>query len=235
MNDTFIVFGYGSLIFSPELPESVIRRIPARLPGYRRSFNKRSTLRGCALGECYNAFPEVNDGFLTGNFLQSLVLGTEPDRGTEIVGVGLEYAAEVWDELFRLNDVREYFDPDRAGDENGYLRTTVQIMPLEGGSWLESVTYLSNVSETCIWRAPSSLSLEQHAKVLINATPKGLTSGESITESEHRARGLYYLEGVRRKLRSIGITDVDLERLATAVLAIDGPWQVLVQATDSLG
>ena len=49
MGDTLEIFGYGSLLFSPELPDAICGRQPARLLGYRRAFNKRSISRSCAI------------------------------------------------------------------------------------------------------------------------------------------------------------------------------------------
>jgi cation transport regulator ChaC len=223
MSDTLYLFGYGSLVFSPEFPDAVRGARPAVLPGYRRAFNKRSKDRGCPLDAGFRAFPELEPGFLRGDRVHTLVLGTRrTDPDDALTGLLLAYPTALRDRLLARLDRREGYYPERAAARSGYLRREVAVRTLDGGA-VRAITYLSNPAPHD-FSVSDSLSVTDRAKVLINATPK---DGRNDSTGG-RASGLMYLEGVRRELRRLDIVDRDLEVLAAAALALPGPWRRLV-------
>ena len=106
------VFGYGSLPFSPELPEAVLEVLPARLSGHRRSFNKISRRSQCRVEESFAAFGDPLGRFRRGAWYRSLVLGTEPSAGAGIDGFLLAYPQEVRDSGGALGRFARFADPD---------------------------------------------------------------------------------------------------------------------------
>lgn len=225
MSDTFDIFGYGSLLFSPELPDEVCSRQPARLPGYRRAFNKRSISRSCAREESFDAFPAASRGaFTKDGYYRSLVLGTVADPEATIEGGLISYPLELRDTLISAMDRREgYYPQDLAA--SGYLRTDVEVQ-LRDGQERRCITYVTNQAAEHGLLLPAETPLAEQARILINATPRRPLSADRRRES----RGLYYLEGVREQLQAIGIVDLDLEALAAALRDEDGPWTTLVAA-----
>ncbi len=218
------IFGYGSLPFSPELPEAVLEVVPARLLGHRRSFNKISSRSQCRAGESFAAFGDPLGRFRRGSWYRSLVLGTEPSAGEGIDGFLLAYPQEVREALLAVTDRREGFDVHRPALDNGYLRVEQQARLLDGGRTRTCLVYLSNPDPACAYHAPDELSLAQRAQVLVNATPRA-PAGPA------ERRGLYYLERVRAVLREqAGLRDPQLEALAEAIRALPGPWVELVAA-----
>jgi cation transport regulator ChaC len=215
------IFGYGSLIFAPECEDALIARQPARLPGHRRSFNKRSISRLCPRGESFDAFPESDPAFLRDGVYRSLVLGTDPDPVVAMEGMLLQYADRDRDQVLAATDRREGYDAKRASRKNGYLRRTCRALGLDRGEALSCEVYLSNPDPACIYRVPPELDLLSRARILINATPR---RGRGPSGSG----GLHYLEGVRASLRGVGIIDPELEALAAAVRSLPGPWVELV-------
>lgn len=79
------IFAYGSLMWDPGVP--VAEAVPARLPGWRRSF--------CLKSVVYRGTPER----------PGLVLGLDPAPDAECAGVALRIAAPDWPEA--LAAVRE--------------------------------------------------------------------------------------------------------------------------------
>lgn len=223
MSDTFDIFGYGSLLFSPELPDDVCGRQPALLPGYRRAFNKRSISRSCAREESFDAFPAASRGaFTKDGYYRSLVLGTVPDAEATIEGGLISYPLELRDKLISTMDRREgYYPKDLAA--SGYLRADVEVL-LRDGQRRRCITYLTNQEAGHGLLLPAETPLAERARILINATPRRPLSDDRRRES----RGLYYLEGVREQLQAIGIVDADLEALADTLRSENGPWQTLV-------
>lgn len=223
MSDTLYLFGYGSLVFSPEFPDAVRGARPATLPGYRRAFNKRSKDRGCPLEVGFRAFPELEPGFLRGDRLHTLVLGTDRvTRGDGLRGLLLAYPTPLRDRLLARLDRREGYYPEQAAARSGYLRREVAVRTFDGHE-VRAITYLSNPAPHD-FSVSASLSVTDRAKVLINATPK---DGRNDA-TDGRASGLMYLEGVRDELRRRDIVDRDLEVLASAALELPGPWHQLV-------
>ncbi len=122
-----------------------------------------------------------------------------------------------------LMDRREGVDPDRAPHLNGYIRRTMVAEVLDGVREVVGEIYLANPDPDCIYRIDPALSLEQRAKILINATPR-----RSCGDYREDSRGLFYFEGVRASLREAGIVDDDLEALAKAVLGLPGRWAEII-------
>lgn len=216
---TFLLFGYGSLVFAPEQPHRVLGLHRARLPGFRRTFNKRSRSRSCAIADSFDAFTDVPEAFRAEGLNWSLALGTVADDHATLEGMVLEYPNEALDDVLRDTDPREGYDARREPMLNGYLRQQREVT-LETGA-REAYVYLANPDPRNPWYV-GDLPLELQAKILINATPR------NTTEVRADARGLLYLEGVRRRQAEAGIVDPDLEALAAAVLSFDGPWQALM-------
>lgn len=222
------IFGYGSLIFSPELPGEVQGQRPARLPGYRRTFNKISSSRFCARSESYDAFAAPHPCFLQDGVYRSLVLGTASDPDAEMIGMLIEYPSHAVDRVLVATDRREGYDAERTSRENAYLRSERTVEALENNEPLSCLIYLTNPDPSNMHRAPP-LSVDEKARVLINATPRERRGRAPAEDS----RGLYYLEGVRTDLRSIGIIDPDLEELAAAIHDHPGPWTASVAPPQS--
>ena len=210
------VFGYGSLIATPEYAARVSGRTQARLRGYRREFNKRSPGRGCPRSQAYAVFEDVPDEYLTESWAFSLAVGTVESDGDSISGVVLEYPASAWPAALLAMDAREGYDAAADRAKLGYIRT---VVPLESAAGVvDAVTYLSNVGGR--YDLPSHVSLDVRARILINGTPR---DGTPLAQ-ETKVRGIGYLEQLRTQLHIIGWVDPLLEAQAEAVLAYDGPW-----------
>jgi cation transport regulator ChaC len=213
----FHVFGYGSLTFSPELPDAVIDVRRARLVGHRRAFNKRSRSRSVEIGACFDAPGPVPSEFTAGGRRLSITLGTEPAPDGRIQGLVASYPDGVAAALVRLLDLREGFDAARPGPLNGYLAAQVDVHTESG--ILTARTYLSNLDPECRYSVTPAPDPQATAFILIHATPRRAGPPDAP-----RAPGLEYLEGTRRSLRAVGIVDPYLETVAAAVRAIPGPW-----------
>ncbi|MEM7245888.1 MAG: gamma-glutamylcyclotransferase [Acidobacteriota bacterium] len=211
------IFGYGSLMFEPELARHVVESVPARLLGHRRRFNKLSTNRWCPAAESFDAFPPPRPDLVRDGAHRSIVLGTEEAEEGVIEGRLLRYETEVWSEVLRVTDLREGYAPDRPLEESGYLRREVRVERTDRTEDVLAVTYLSNPDT--IYR--SDLTLEDTARAVINATPQR-------RRDDSDSRGLHYLEGSRAVLRRAGLIDPELEALAAAVRSFPGPWVELV-------
>lgn len=209
------LFGYGSLLYAPEIPDAVLERIPARLDGYRRAFNKLSRGRVCPRSESYDAFSDMPEIFVDGNRYRSLVLGTEAAADACIEGVILVYPATRREEVLKLTDRREGYRPDRSSWLNGYLRREVMVVRHDTGEVARCETWLTNTDPRQRYQAPE-LTLEERAKVLVNATPRRAW--------QHADGGLPYLEHTRATLLEASIIDPSLEALAQAIRALPGPW-----------
>jgi len=203
------VFAYGSLMAEPEWPEALIRATPARLPGYRRAFNKRSWSRGCSAANQRWPGIQVREEFFEADRCLSLCMGTEPDPGGAVEGSILYYPAWSADEVRRRMDLREGYYPNRP-HKSGYDRTTVTLQLPRGTC--EAVAYLSNPLSQ--WYE-GTLSLEETARLLLHATPL----------RARRAHGIFYLFAVRKTLRETRRTDPYLEDLARTLRDMEGPWQ----------
>lgn len=207
---TLAVFAYGSLIGQPELAERLLERVPARLTGWHRSFNKRSRNRGTPIDEAWDVPPHPL--YEKTGWRHSLALGTED--GGVIEGAVLRYPAECEDELIARLDAREGYNPAWPQHANGYLRSTVEVEV--AGRPEQVLAYLSNPAHDCVWRLPPTVDLATRAAILIAASPRDPGPDEW--------RGLHYLQQVRLSLAGHGIVDERLEALADAVRAVPGPW-----------
>lgn len=221
MHSTFLLFGYGSLVFAPEHPERVVDLKPARMTGFRRSFNRRALSRSCARGESFDAFSDVPDAFRTNGVNWSLAVGTIASDGAFIDGLVVEYPDAVRADVLRDTDRRESYAAHRASEHNGYLRREFEVQLAE--SVRPALVYLANPDPLCDGFVSEDVDLETRAKILINATPQAALKG-AVAD----ARGLMYLEGIRTRLAERDIVDPDLEALAAAVLSFDGPWNALM-------
>jgi cation transport regulator ChaC len=205
-----LVFAYGSLIGQPELPDALRSAVPATLPGWRRSFNKRSANRGTPVAEAFAV--ETAAGFERDGHRHSLALGTEV--GGAMAGAVLRYPGAVRDELLATLDRREGFFPRRPPAASGYVRRRVEVRV--DGAPVEAITYLSNPDPSGAFRVPSDWDAAARARVLVAASPRSPRASDW--------RGLHYLEGVRGSLLAAGVVDPELEALAQAIRAVDGPW-----------
>jgi len=221
---TFFLFGYGSLIFNPERAESVIGMRPARLPRHSRSFNKVSMSRVCARAESFDAFEHDEPGFHRDGGHASLVLGTRPAPAVDLEGMAIEYPVDVWDDVIERTDRREGYDATRPALLNGYERHTRELVCSDDGSTFDAQVYLTNHHPRSAFRVRQELTIEERARILVNATPREPAVWERAGES----RGLLYLQLTRVGLRGHGIVDPYLEAVASAAGALAGPWQALL-------
>ncbi|MFT7624600.1 MAG: cation transport regulator ChaC [Myxococcota bacterium] len=221
----FHLFGYGSLITTPEHEERVIGRDLAVLPGYRRLFNKRSPTRGCPREDAFDAFA-IPPAFERPSAIQSLAVGTIVQADASVGGVALEYAAQHEADVLRETDRREGYDASAQTAGQGYLRVSVTLGRPHLGDTIDSWTFLSNPGGPY----DVDLTLDQRARILISATPRP----ETPTALAGRARGIGYLEQLRLRLFELGWIDPDLEQQALAILDHHGPWTSLVAPKRSL-
>lgn len=213
------VFAYGSLMFSPELPERLVSRQPGTLHGHQRAFNKRSGPRACRPE--HRLYPELEES-LPYRFRgpASLALGTRP--GASMRGVLLGYREEDRDDLFTRLDAREGVWRDEPVQTWSYLPETVPIHTEDGV--FEATCWLSNPQGD--WHE-ADLSEEEVIAILLHATPTAVTA---------YARGVDYLLRTWREARDNGIAsealDALVSRLEPDVLArLDAPITVIDDAT----
>ena len=183
-------------------PELMTREEVVTLHGYERAFHKISWVRGCHPSDAALQVPNRPERFKTAERNLSLVLGLRPKSGAKVVGFLQTYPGEVAQEVLEQLDRREGFDANKPIDELAYLRRPCQVENAEG-RMLDAVTYLTNAGSK---RVDDMLSTESQAMIL-----SGATSEESAGS---KARGLFYLEGVRLALHSVGHHDQILEGLA---------------------
>ena|GEM_PF-1283735 len=214
-----LFFGYGSLISEPEQDRDICYRSLGLLDGVARGFNKRSPRRGCPRSCATNAFPDPTGGaFQHEDWTDSLAVGTLPAPGESMVGLLVGYPSDHAEAVLARIDKREGYDPRQDRALLGYLRTKVAIQPHGGGDVVQAWVYLSNPVGP--YHVGDRISVHERARILINATPRT----DSPAPAPVRARGLYYLEDLRRALRERGAIDRALERLAESVLSVPGPW-----------
>ena len=211
------VFGYGSLTFSPELPDSLVTLRRARLVGWRRAFNKRSRSRSIPEASGFSGTGPVPPEFRRRGRRWSLTLGTVADPNGWIDGLVATYPASEATRLLPLLDRREGFDPAGPGDLNGYVPTEVTVEVDDGR--IPARAYLTNPAESCPWTLRPAPDPASAAALLIHATPR-----RRPPAGHPRAPGLDYLEGTRTSLHAIGVVDPHLEAVARAVRAEVGPW-----------
>lgn len=186
------VFGYGSLMYEPELADRVVERRVGTLRGWRRRFNKRSISRGCPADRARG--PGLDGWLWEGDLRLSLVLGTEPDPDSAIVGEVLGYPIELAPALLaRL----------RAREGPGYRKEIVTVETDQGP--LQAWTWLTDPDSELI----VSLDPDTKARVLRTATPTASPDG--------RARGAEYLRHTVRHLAALGVSDPYLDDLLARV------------------
>ena len=186
----FVVFAYGSLMYEPELPGALVDRIPARLGGVHRWFNKRSHTRGCPPD--YAPDRAAVADFHEDGHRVSLVLGTR--NGGHIDGMALMYPEAAQAELMQRLRVRE-------GD--GYTPRAVTVAARER-EW-PAVAWLTDPRSARV----VDVDLAMQAEVLLAATPR--------TDVDGRARGANYLFGVLRSLAALDVWDPRMEALGELV------------------
>lgn len=221
MHSTFLLFGYGSLVFAPEHPDRVLALKPARMTGFRRSFNRRARSRSCARDDSFDAFSDVPEVFRSEGLNWSLAVGTVATEEAFIDGLVVEYPNAALNDVLRDTDRRESYAPNRASVQNGYLRHEFQV-ELDAEQ-RPALVYLANPDPLSEGFVSEDVDLETRAKILINATPHAARKGIVAD-----ARGLQYLEGIRTRLAERDIVDADLEALAAAIMSFDGPWNALM-------
>jgi len=211
-----LIFGYGSLMRDPELPEAVLEGFAARLDGMRRSFNKRSVARGSWARESFADHPAASAALRRPDgFCESLVLGTERAPDAALVGFVHVYPARARDALFARLDAREGFDPEGDPLDNGYLRREVTVRRLDGGASVRVTAYLTHEEPRNRWLIDPETPRDERARILIAATP---------TVAAPRPRGLDYLMDSMKALAGRGLRDPELDALVAAARAHDGPW-----------
>ena len=200
------VFGYGSLVFSPECPDALVGRQHALLRGHRRCFNKRSGPRACAAED--RGWPEL-EGLVPPEFRSphSLALGTLP--GGAMSGVLLAYDPGAGPRLFERLDRREGVDLQAPRPQWSYRRERVSVS-VPGGT-VQAWTYLSNPGGH--WHV-EELEADMVIRILLHATPR---------LRQARAYGVDYLLDTARALRDEGLEapglDALVQRLPTEVHA----------------
>ena len=209
------VFGYGSLMYQPELPDQVLERVPARLPGHHRAFNKRSPVRGCKAHQArWTAITGVPQAFHPPGKRHSLALGTEKHSGSELHGMLLVYPSECAARVVDAHDAREGYREHWTASQNSYRRCTVEVLTADGPR--EALAYLGEPQSALY----SPLPLETVARVLLAATP----------QPGGKARGVDYLFEARDILARVGLIDPHIESIVSELLALPGPWSAHVQA-----
>ena len=200
-----LLFGYGSLLYDPELPEAVVDRFPARVHGMTRRFNKPSRPRGIRRDQAdwHGPLPDLDaDAFVLGPHYLSLALGTAP--GPHLDGEVLVYRPDARAALLRRMHAREGIaDPTRPGPQDHYR--CVEVTAEARGRTVRALSWVSNPGGA--WHV-EGLTLAQEAAVLRRATP---------AEPQPKVRGARYLFGVEAGLAGLGLHDPYVSRLADAV------------------
>lgn len=199
-----LVFGYGSLMYEPACPDRLDDLLDATLPGHRRSFNKRSIVRGCPDDEAL--LPEPLPTWRIPGHRVSLCLGTAPAPDARMEGKVLVYPPSARDEVLHTLDRREGVVADRPPDHNGYDRVLVPVHTPAGPA--HAITYLTRPGS--VLHVPH-LDLPARAEVIARATPR--TRGS-------KARGAEYLADAIAVLQRVGVRDEGLARLGREVVAV---------------
>ena len=183
-------------------PELMVKEEWVTLYGYERAFHKQSWVRGCHPDDAVLNPEGVPERFKTPVRNLSLVLGLKPNPEAFVLGYLQTYPADVAADVLKQLDRREGFDPSRPSEELAYLRGPCRVVDEEGTS-REALTYFTNPASE---KVDDSLSIESQAAILAAAT--------SAEGNGSKARGLFYLEGVRAALRTAGHHDQILEALS---------------------
>jgi len=219
-------FGYGSLIAEPECDESIVYRSMGYIDGYRRVFNKRSPRRGCERSVATLVFPDFEDmSFVHDDWVDSLAVGTCLDSSASLTGALVGYKTSSPETLLSVIDAREGYDERNDRADLGYVRERVMVQPLDGSTPIAAWTYFSNAGGA--YDLPASLTAEEQARILINATPR-----PGRTVHPPYARGIQYLADLRHALGREGCTDSGLEAVYQAAMRYDGHWCQLLTVKD---
>jgi cation transport regulator ChaC len=202
LNDNLAIFAYGSLMSEPVCPHDMIDERLATLDGFKRTFHKVSWIRGCHPSDAILPVEKVPARFVTQERHLSLVLGLEPNAQSKVVGYLQIYPHEASQRVLESLDAREGYNPSRPNDQNAYMRGECTVMGKHGKTF-KSQTYFTNPRSDWVI---DDLSLEEQAAILASATPKPVDG--------KKARGLFYLEGVRDSLRLHHHHDENLEGLS---------------------
>lgn len=213
------VFGYGSLVYTPELPDAVVALRPATARGMRRSLNKRSGTRFCPAADSYAAFDDELGLRRADGAYGSLVLGTVESPGHQLHAMVVGYPASAESEVLARMDPREGIIAGRPEWMNGYVREKIAVQLQDSGETVHAWVYLTNPDPRCPWRLSGDVSTEQKARALINATPR-----EPLGGFGRDSRGFLYVEGTRTVLHAAQIFDPELESIAHEIRRLPGPW-----------
>jgi len=217
------LFGYGSLIATPERSDTVVDTTLGCLQGYGRVFNKRSPSRGCPTRDGFDAFKtDVPENFLMGGRNHSLAVGTLSDPNEKLYGALVSYRAEIEEQMLSVTDQREGYDASADRATLGYLRINAKVIRPKLNDTVDAWVYLSNPAGA--YHLPEHTPMSIRAKILIRATPQPNT----LTARSGRALGLNYLEQIRTGLAQWNVVDRALEQVAHAVHSLPGPWVKLV-------
>lgn len=217
------LFGYGSLIATPEQSDTVVDTTLGCVQGYRRVFNKRSPGRGCPSADGFNAFKDdIPQNFVMGGLNHSLAVGTLAELGATLYGVLVSYRSEIEDTMLADTDQREGYDASADRATLGYLRVKTKVVRPVLSDTVEAWVYLSNPAGA--YHLPENTPVLTRAKILIRATPRPNT----LTAQRGRALGLNYLEQIRTGLAQWNVIDESLEQVVHAVYSLPGPWLKLV-------
>lgn len=201
MSEPLRVFGYGSLMYEPELPGGLDDMVDATLPGWRRAFDKRSEARGCA--EADALLPTGLPGWTAPGRRVSLCLGLQADAGAHVAGKLLVYRPDVATRVRAALDGREGVQDDRDPLLNGYARRLLPVTTPTGV--VQAVVYVTRPGS--VLHAPG-LDVDQTADVLAHATPRLRGA---------RALGADYLFDALAVLDRVGVQDGGLAGLGDAV------------------
>jgi cation transport regulator ChaC len=197
------VFGYGSLVEEPSLPERVVSVALARAPGLQRRFHVRSTYRGCARDQARWPDIEVLD-FVSGELRESLVLGTAEAPGAWLTG-GLITWEDPDGAVLAALDRREGVDP-RAPEAGPYRRRPLTVRV--GHEDRSALYYPSNRAHPRFVQRD----LDEQARILLHATPRHVD----------RDRGALYLLPLWAWLHRHGVPDPYLDALVDRMRRLVG-------------
>jgi len=186
----------------PVCPQDMVEKRLVTLKGFRRAFHKISWVRGCHPHDALLSIEGVPPRFTTPDRQLSLVLGLERSALSKVDGYLQIYPHEAAQRVLERLDAREGYNAARPNHENAYLRDTCTVVGTDGKPFTAQ-TYFTNPRSDWV---VDGLSLHDQAAILTSATPQPI-EGE-------KARGLFYLEGVRDSLRLHQLRDENLEGLS---------------------
>lgn len=196
------VFAYGSLMHERVAPDLMLREEKVTLPGYERVFHKVSWVRGCHPHDAILEVEGVPDRFKTPERNLSLVLGLRRNPHSRVIGFLQTYPSDAAQDVLKRLDAREGFHAREPLEKQAYHRRPCYVERRDK-STVEAVSYFTNTDSDWV---QDDLPTDTQAAILASATCKSEGSGT-------KARGLFYLEGVRQSLAEHGCHDQILEHL----------------------